>query len=178
MSDPESPILRPGAFARTPFGTPFFHLYTHPEIDASGLLKRRLNARMQEEIVAWEKLQRTGELPENRSYAALLRGSVLAGNSVPVDTLTAERIVDVGRGEGRRATAASTESDDDCLWPDTYSIDSDSDIDYVVDGFVVIDITDATGSVFWTTLASVVARLNGQKSPRASGRASLAYFVL
>ena len=167
-------ILRPGAEARTPFGTPFFKLVIDTETDTGTFEKRRLDRRMREEIAAWEKLQRTGKLPENREYAAVLQETRFAGDGDQVDTVdapTAEGIVgdgfvvggegystyfvpDVDRpGDGTSAgdsdaTAASTDYDDR-LWPDRYSIGSDSDIDYIIDGFVVIDVADATGSVFW-----------------------------
>ena len=71
-------VLRPGAEARTPFGTPFFKLVIDPETDTGTFEKRRLDKRMREEIRAWEKLQRTGKLPENREYAGILQRSRFA----------------------------------------------------------------------------------------------------
>ncbi|KAM5540710.1 hypothetical protein V8D89_005741 [Ganoderma adspersum] len=163
-------VLRPGAEARTPFGTPFFKLTIHPETDTGTFVKRRLDTRMREEIRAWEKLQRTGKLPENRAYAAVLqetRFALTGDDSDLVDTVdapTAEGIVGGGfvvGGEGYPTyfvpdvdgpgdSEASTDSNyDERLWPDTYSIGSDSDVGYILDGFVVIDMADATGSVFW-----------------------------
>ncbi|PIL36434.1 hypothetical protein GSI_00123 [Ganoderma sinense ZZ0214-1] len=169
-------VLRPGAEARTPFGTPFFNLVIDPETDTGTFVKRRLDARMWEEIRAWEKLQRIGKLPENRAYAAVLQETPFAGDDdTVVDAPVTEQAVgggfvvggagypsyfvpDVdgpGAGDSEAAAATPTEGDgdneeyDDRLWPDTYSISSDSDIDYILDGFVVIDMADATGSVFW-----------------------------
>ena len=168
-------VLRPGAEARTPFGTPFFKLVIDPETDTGTFEKRPLDRRMREEIAAWEKLQRTGKLPENRAYAAVLQENGFADdndygndNASAVDTPAAEGVVDggfvVGRegyptyfvpdvdgpGDGDSAVTIVPDGDyEERLWPDTYSIDSDSDIDYILDGFVVIDTADATGSVFW-----------------------------
>ncbi|PIL36463.1 hypothetical protein GSI_00152 [Ganoderma sinense ZZ0214-1] len=104
-------VLRPGAEARTPFGTPFFNFVIDPETDTGTFVKQPLDARMWEEIRAWETLQRIGD----------------------------------DNGDDND----DNEDYDDRLWPDTYSIVSDSDVDYILDGFVVIDMSDATGSVFW-----------------------------
>ncbi|PIL36448.1 hypothetical protein GSI_00137 [Ganoderma sinense ZZ0214-1] len=175
-------VLRPGAEARTPFGTPFFTLVIDPKTDTGTFVKRPLDSRMWEEIRAWEKLQRTGKLPENREYAAVLQETRFTDddndgdNEAVVDAPTSKWAVGGGfvvGGEGypsyfvpdvdgpgdddSEATTATTlaegdgdnEEYDDRLWPDTYSIGSDSDIDYILDGFVVIDMADATGSVFW-----------------------------
>ncbi|PIL36454.1 hypothetical protein GSI_00143 [Ganoderma sinense ZZ0214-1] len=172
-------VLRPGAEARTPFGTPFFNLVIDPETDTGTFVKRPLGTRMWEEIRAWEKLQRVGKLPENREYAAVLQETRFAGDDGDdVDTVVEAPTTEGAMGGGfvvggagyptcfvpdvdgpgdpnSEATTDSTDGDgdnedyDDRLWPDTYSIGSDSDIDYILDGFVVIDMADATGSVFW-----------------------------
>ncbi|PIL36461.1 hypothetical protein GSI_00150 [Ganoderma sinense ZZ0214-1] len=169
-------VLRPGAEARTPFGTPFFKLVIDPETDTGTFVKRPLDRKMWEEIRAWEKLQRVGKLPENREYAAVLQEIRFAGDDNDDDAVegpATERAVgggfvvggagypsyfvpDVsGPGDGdsdSEATASGgneNEDYDDRLWPDTYSTGSDSDVDYILDGFVVIDVSDATGSVFW-----------------------------
>ena len=172
-------VLRPGAEARTPFGTPFFKLVIDPETDTGTFEKRPLDRRMREEIRAWEKLQRTGKLPENREYAGVLqenRFALTGDDNGAVDTPATEGTVDEGfvvggagnptyfvpdvdgpgdSGLATHGTVASTNGDgdngdyDERLWPDRYSIGSDSDIDYILDGFVVIDTADATGSVFW-----------------------------
>ena len=160
-------VLRPGDEARTRVGTPFFKLVIDPETDTGTFEKRPLDRRMREELRAWEKLQRTGKLPENRAYAAVLQENRFAGDDL-VDAVDAPTVADgtvgcgfVVGGEGYPAyfvpavngpgdSEASTDGNyDDRLWPDTYSIGSDSDIDYILDGFVVIDTADATGSVFW-----------------------------
>ena len=169
-------VLRPDAEARTPFGTPFFKLVIDPETDTGTFVKRRLDKRMREEIMAWEKLQRTGKLAENREYAGILQKNRFAGDGDQVNAAgapTAEGAVgdgfvvggegyptyfvpDVdGPGDSTTTMAPSTDGDgnnedyDERLWPDRYSIGSDSDIDHILDGFVVIDVADATGSVFW-----------------------------
>ena len=162
-------VLRPGAEARTPFGTPFFKLVIDPETDTGTFEKRPLDRRMREEIRAWEKLQRTGKLPENREYAGVLqenRFALTGDDNGAVDTPATEGTVDEGfvvggagnptyfvpdvDGPGDSAPSTSTDGGyDERLWPDRYSIGSDSDIDYILDGFVVIDTADATGSVFW-----------------------------
>ena len=162
-------VLRPGAEARTPFGTPFFKLVIDPETDTGTFVKRRLDTRMREEIRAWEKLQRTGKLAENREYAGILQKNRFVGDGDQVDTVDAPTVEGtVGDGlvvggagypnyfvpgvDGPGDSAPSTSTDggyDERLWPDRYSIGSDSDIDYILDGFVVIDTADATGSVFW-----------------------------
>ncbi|KAM5540697.1 hypothetical protein V8D89_005728 [Ganoderma adspersum] len=160
-------LLRPGAEARTPFGTPFFKLAIDPETDTGTFVKRRLDTRMREEIRAWEKLQRIGKLPENRAYAAVLQENVFAGDdsdlvdTVPVGAPTAEGAVGGGfvvGGEGYPTYFvpdvdgpgdSTLATYNDRLWPDTYTVGSDSGIDYILDGFVVIDMADATGSVFW-----------------------------
>ncbi len=169
-------ILRPDAVARTPFGTPFFKLVIDPNTDTGTFVKPRMGTRMREEIRAWEKLQRTGRLPKNRSYAAVLQRNRFAGSLLndAVDTPSADPVVDGGlvvggtgypnysvpdvggpgeeTGVGEPSTAPTDddeENNEDRLWPDTYSIGPDSDIDYILDGFVVIDMADATGSVFW-----------------------------
>ncbi|PIL36438.1 hypothetical protein GSI_00127 [Ganoderma sinense ZZ0214-1] len=111
-------------------------------------------------------------------YAAVLQETRFAGDNednddgAVVDAPTAAGAVGGGfvvGGAGRpsyfvpdvdgpgdsEATTDSTDGDgdnedyDDRLWPDTYSIVSDLVIDYILDGFVVIDTADATGSVFW-----------------------------
>ena len=166
-------VFRPGAEARTPFGTPFFKLAIDPNTDIGTFQKWPLGTKVREEVRAWEKLQRTGKLPENRSYAGVLQENrvAFAGNEkgdVRVDAPTAERAgVGAGFVVGGPGYPAYFVPDvdgpvvsggnDDRLWPDTYSDVSDSDIDYVLDGFVVIDMADATGSVFW-------------KQPRRRGR--------
>ena len=169
-------VLRPGAEARTPFGTPFFKLVVDPETDTGTFEKRRLDTRMREEIRAWEKLQRTGKLAENREYAGILQKNRFAGDGDQVNAAgapTVEGTVGDGfvvggegypsyfvpdadsPGDSTTTIVASTDGDDDGgnyddrLWPDTYAIGSDSDIDHILDGFVVIDMADATGSVFW-----------------------------
>ncbi|PIL36445.1 hypothetical protein GSI_00134 [Ganoderma sinense ZZ0214-1] len=157
-------ILRPGAEARTPFDTPFFNLVIDPETDTGTFVKQRLDTRMWEEIRAWEKLQRTGKLLENIEYAAVLQEIRFAGDDddLAVEAPTSEWAVgggyfvpDVDGPGDSEETTDSTDGDgnnedyDDRLWPDTYSIASDLDIDYILDGFVVIDMSDATGSVFW-----------------------------
>ncbi|PIL36476.1 hypothetical protein GSI_00165 [Ganoderma sinense ZZ0214-1] len=161
-------VLRPGAEARTPFGTPFFTLVIDPETDTGTFVKRRLDARMWEEIRAWEKLQRVGDDNEEdngdedaavdveapTAAGAVGGGFVVGGAGYPSYFVPDVDGPDHGDSDSD-ATATSIdggntdEEYDDRLWPDTYSIGSDSDIDYVFDGFVVIDMSDATGSVFW-----------------------------
>ncbi|KAI1792572.1 hypothetical protein LXA43DRAFT_1131505 [Ganoderma leucocontextum] len=159
----------PDAFSRTPFGTRFFKPITNPDADTSTFVKRRLNARMWEEIRAWEKLQRTGKDASGLPTAEPLASAGLAvdGAGYPIHFRPGPDVDDPADGE---ATVASAEddADHDRLWPDRYSIASDSDIDYILDGFVVIDMADATGSVFWNH-----SRRRRRKIARAEGSPSL-----
>ncbi|KAM5540698.1 hypothetical protein V8D89_005729 [Ganoderma adspersum] len=139
-------VLRPRAEARTPFGTPFFKLAIDPDTDTGTFVKRRLDTGMREEIRAWEKLQQIGDdsdlVDAPTAEEAIGGGFVVGGKGYPTYF-----VPDV---DGPGDPEASTDSNyDERLWPDTYTIGSDSDIDYVLDGFVVIDMADATGSVFW-----------------------------
>ena len=159
--DSDSPLLRPGAIARTPFGTPFFALFTNPDIDAPELCKLRLSVKLREELAAWEKLQRTGkgkgtlahntrsstvEQPQEDSSS---RGS--AGDAPGTGTARRARVgpnyfefVDDGGGGSEEEDAAAER------WPDRYYTgDDNEDVDCEVDGFVFIHRAHATGSVFW-----------------------------
>ncbi|PIL36450.1 hypothetical protein GSI_00139 [Ganoderma sinense ZZ0214-1] len=116
---------------------------------------------MWEEIRAWEKLQRIGDDNGDDNddgtvvEAPTAAGAVCGGFVVGGEGYPSYFVPDVDGPGDSEATTDSTDGDgdnedyDDRLWPDTYSIDSDSDIDYILDGFVVIDMSDATRSVFW-----------------------------
>ena len=62
MCDFDAHLLRPGAFARTPFGTPFFALITDPDTDAPELGKLEVGGQMRHELAAWDKIQRARKL--------------------------------------------------------------------------------------------------------------------
>ncbi len=104
MSDLDIPPLRRGAFARTPFGTPFFVLFTHPELDITGFCKRRVADRLlREELAAWENLRRSGKLSTNNSDAApviLQEDSASSSSSLVGGGEAAERIAGEGSGAG------------------------------------------------------------------------------
>ena len=168
------PPLLHRSFARTPFGTRFYKLSV--DADSIVIAKRPINGKMWEEIRAWEKLQCTVKLPENRQGANVLqRNPLVAGNDLGADHFhTVGRVAAAGMAVGKAGypnyfasdvgglrdvrqtgkpplstTRASIDEDLDRLWPDAYSIVSDSDIEYELDGFVVIDEADVKGSVFW-----------------------------
>ncbi|TBU65162.1 hypothetical protein BD310DRAFT_1034782 [Dichomitus squalens] len=139
-------------------------------------VKRPSNAKMCAEMRAWEKLQRTGKFLEDRLYADMLQKYRLVAGSDPgaADLATVERTTGArptvsgtgysdhfvpsidSPGDTRvtgapplSATFASIDRDLARLWPDTYWTVSDSDIDYEIDGFVLIDEADTKGLVFW-----------------------------
>ncbi|PIL36455.1 hypothetical protein GSI_00144 [Ganoderma sinense ZZ0214-1] len=181
-------VLRPGAEARTPFGTPFFTLVMNPETDTGTFVKRpptRGCGRRSELGRSFNESETRSADDDDDNIDAVVEaptsgraiggGFVVGGAGYPSYFVPD---VDGPGGTGSEVTAASIDGDneeyDDCLWPDTYSIASDSDIDYILDGFVVIDMADATGSVFWNHRR----RLREAGGLRASGRASFGGFVL
>ena len=166
--DSDSPLLRPGAVARTPFGTPFFALFTNPDIDAPELGKLRLSVKLREELAAWEKLQRTGK--GKGPPADNTTSSASAAEQLQDDSPTRSFARDApGAGTARRSRVGPSyfefvDDDDDGgdgggsgeedtaaeRWPDTYYTgDDNEDVDCEVDGFVFIHRAHATGSVFW-----------------------------
>ena len=126
------------------------------------------------ELRAWRRHQRFGTFSENRAYAAAVPGRNLVTGNDRVDAPSARRVVgagfvvggdgypsyfvpdvdgpdDVARaGDWGTPTPSTAGADNgDRLSPNRYSEVSGSDVDDMPDGFVVIDMADATGSVFW-----------------------------
>ena len=168
MSDLDTHFLRPGALARTPFGTPFFVLFTHPELDITGLCKRRLNRRMRAEMEAWEKLQRTRKPTENKSYRDLLREDrvPVAEEAQVVNAPVVERTAGAeiavegagnpnhsvpdanGPGDERGVGEATVPATENGVC-DTNSTSQSSGVVHEIAGFVVIDMAEPTGSALW-----------------------------
>ena len=167
MSDLDTHFLRPGAFARTPFGTPFFVLFTHPELDITGLCKRRLSRRMRAEMEAWEKLQCASKLFGNESYVDVLREDHVAApeEAWMANTPAIERTVDAGLAvEGASDPdygVLDTDRSADELGVDETTVpstddDAGRDADVITNpgtvheiaGFVVIDMAKPTESAF------------------------------
>ncbi|EJF55764.1 hypothetical protein DICSQDRAFT_175539 [Dichomitus squalens LYAD-421 SS1] len=119
-------------------------------------VKRPSNAKMCAEMRAWEKLQRTGKFLEDRLYADMLQKYRLvagAADLATVERTTASTVLET-RGlpahhPSQQRSLRSIDRDLARLWPDTYWTVSDSDIDYEIDGFVLIDEADTKGLVFW-----------------------------
>ncbi|KAM5540695.1 hypothetical protein V8D89_005726 [Ganoderma adspersum] len=181
--DSDSPLLRPGAVARTPFGTPFFALFKNPAIDARELCKLRVSVKLREELAAWEKLQRTGEgtLSDNTSTDTDMDTDTDTGRSSPGEQPQDDSPSFAGglpgTGTARQARVVPNyfefvddgDGDDTAaeLWPDTYYTgDDNEDVDCEVDGFVFIHRAHATGSVFWNH-----TRPRPSPSPGPRGRA-------
>ena len=128
------------------------------------------------ELRAWRRHQRFGTFSENRAYAAAVPERNLVTGNDRVDAPSARRVVGAGfvvGGDGYPSyfvpdvdgpddvacaddwgaptpTPSTAAADNgDRLSPNRYSEVSGSDVDDMPDGFVVIDMADATGSVFW-----------------------------
>ncbi|TBU43964.1 hypothetical protein BD309DRAFT_1018900 [Dichomitus squalens] len=106
--------------------------------DSNVFVKRPTNAKMCAEMRAWEKLQRTDPQVSGTGYSDHFVPSI----DSPGDTM-------VTGTPPLSATFASIDSGLARLWPDTYWTVSDSDIDYEIDGFVLIDGADTKSLVFW-----------------------------
>ncbi|TBU29116.1 hypothetical protein BD311DRAFT_806348 [Dichomitus squalens] len=130
--------------------------------DSNVFVKRPTNAKMCAEMRAWEKLQRTGKFLEDRLYADMLQKNRLIAGSDPDPQVSGTGYSDhfvpsidspgdtmVTGTPPLSATFASIDSGLARLWPDTYWTVSDSDIDYEIDGFVLIDEADTKSLVFW-----------------------------
>ncbi|PIL36474.1 hypothetical protein GSI_00163 [Ganoderma sinense ZZ0214-1] len=143
MCDFDESLLRPGAFARTPFGTPFFALITDPQTDTSELGKLEVGGRLRQELVAWERMQRT---PKLKVLMDNERDNQLAEDA---PTTPGRRV----RGRGYPNFFEFVDRDDDRPATSTATTEKEAeagtDIDRDVDGFVLINRNHATGTVFW-----------------------------
>ncbi|PIL36465.1 hypothetical protein GSI_00154 [Ganoderma sinense ZZ0214-1] len=141
MCDFDESLLRPGAFARTPFGTPFFALVTDPETDTSELGKLEVGGRLRQELAAWERIQRTRKLKvlmDNKRTDQIAEEAPNTGHRV--HRRGSHNFFEfVDRDDNRPDTATAT----------TEESEAGADIDSEIDGFVLINRNHATGTVFW-----------------------------
>ena len=138
MCDFDSSLLRPGAFARTPFGTPFFALINDPQTEGPELGKLEVGGRLRQELAAWERVQHA------RKLKAIMDNK--RENQIAEDAATT-----TGHRVHRRGSANFFEfvdRDEDRSSTATTGDDLEAgDIDRDVDGFVLIHRDHATGSV-------------------------------